>query len=167
MTYVIRWMEYSDMAVCEKIDLGNTENSVLAWKEQDFKNELREKDTIGQVMEVHGQIVGFMVYLLQVKQIILMHMSVAKRMQRKGLGTAMVDKLKRKLRPGRRERIIVPVRESLLGAHLFMKANGFIAISVLKNDFIDTNEDAYIFKFDLPQVGSEEEVMETEKTIDI
>jgi hypothetical protein len=79
----------------------------------------------------------------------------------------MVDKLKRKLRPGRRERIIVPVRESLLGAHLFMKANGFIAISVLKNDFIDTNEDAYIFKFDLPQVGSEEEVMETEKTIDI
>lgn len=158
MNVEIRWMERADMEECAKIDEVNATKALTAWTEEDFKNELREKDTIGQVLEISGKVVGFFVYVLQTKQIIIMHMSVDKSMQRKGLGSFMLNKLKSKLRRGRRERIIAPIRETLLGAHLFMKENGFIAIGVLRNDFLDTGEDAYVFEYRKPQVLAEPEV---------
>jgi ribosomal protein S18 acetylase RimI-like enzyme len=159
MNVEIRWMERADIQECAEIEQVNTSKALTAWTEDDFKNELsRDKDTAGQVLEVGGKVVGFFVYVLQTKQIILLHMAVAKSMQRKGLGSIMLNKLKRKLRHGRRERIIVPVRETLLGAQLFMKANGFSAINVLRNDFLDTGEDSYIFEYRSPQVLTEPEV---------
>ena len=123
------------------------------WSEDDFLRELSNKNTIGQVAHVNGEVVGFMFYNVEEKKIHLIHMSVAKAYQRKGIGSAMLDKLKAKLTLGRREAITVAVRETLLPAHLFLKKNKFLAFKVKEKAFVDTEEAAYLFKFEIPSEG--------------
>jgi ribosomal-protein-alanine N-acetyltransferase len=55
----------------------------------------------------------------------------------------MVDRLVGKLSPERRDRILLEVRERNLPAQLFFRDAGFMAISVLKNFYQDSTEDAY------------------------
>ena len=66
---------------------------------------------------------------------------------RRGIGTALVDKLVSKLSPHRRNRIVLEVRETNLDAQLFFKSLGFRAISVLRDYYDDTVEDAYLMQF--------------------
>ena len=66
---------------------------------------------------------------------------------RQGIGTALVDKLVSKLSPHRRNRIVLEVRETNLEAQLFFKSLGFRAISVLRDYYDDTVEDAYLMQF--------------------
>lgn len=165
----IRWMERKDMSDAVRIDVENS-NKKIAWTENDFINELREKNTVGQVIEIDEgkRVAGFMVYLLQTHQLIVLHMAVAKSYQRQGLGTMMIDKLKSKLRAGRRTTIIFPVRETFLNGQLFLKSNSFKAVCVSPENYVDTGEDAFIFKYELPQVGSLTEVAATpEETVNI
>jgi len=59
----------------------------------------------------------------------------------------MMDKLIGKLTPERRSRIVLEVRETNLPAQLFFRSLGFRAISVLKDFYQDTTEDAYLMHF--------------------
>jgi ribosomal-protein-alanine N-acetyltransferase len=63
------------------------------------------------------------------------------------IGTAMVEKLIGKLSGDRRNRIVLEVRETNLDAQLFFKNLGFRAISVLRDFYTDTTEDAYLMQF--------------------
>lgn len=62
----------------------------------------------------------------------------------------MADKLKFKLSNGRRERINLETRETNLDAQLFWRAQGFKVVSVLRDFYDDTTEDAYLFSYRLP-----------------
>ncbi|MEM6473569.1 MAG: ribosomal-protein-alanine N-acetyltransferase RimI, partial [Planctomycetota bacterium] len=52
-----------------------------------------------------------------------------------------------KLSHERRNRIMLEVRETNLEAQLFFKSLGFRAISVLRDFYDDTVEDAYLMQF--------------------
>ena len=58
----------------------------------------------------------------------------------------MVEKLKSKLSHQRRNRIVLEVRETNLEAQLFFKKQDFLALSVLRNFYDDTVEDAYLMQ---------------------
>jgi ribosomal-protein-alanine N-acetyltransferase len=59
----------------------------------------------------------------------------------------MLRKLLGKLTPEHRNRVLLEVRETNLPAQLFFRDHGFRAVSVLKDFYQDTTEDAYLMEY--------------------
>ena len=119
----------------------------FSWTEEDFIRCLRQRNCIGMVAEQDDEVVGFMIYELHKNRLHILNFAVAPGFRRKGIGNAMVSKLLGKLSHERRNRIMLEVRETNLEAQLFFKALGFRAISVLRDFYDDTVEDAYLMQF--------------------
>ena len=110
----------------------------------------RQKNVIGMVAKYDSEVVGFSVYALEKKKVVLLDFAVAPLHQRQGIGTTMLFKeapnncgLARKLHPHRRHSIEVDVWDRLDGAHFFLRAIGFKAIRVLRED----GGDYYRFRY--------------------
>ena len=139
----IRWMITRDMPEVLAI-----EDAVFQfpWSEEDFVRCLRQRNCIGMVAEVEERVVGYMIYELHKNRLHILNFGVHAGMQRQGVGRAMLDKLQSKLSTQRRNRIMLEVRETNLEAQLFFRAMGFRAVSVLKDFYEDTPEDAYLLQ---------------------
>jgi ribosomal-protein-alanine N-acetyltransferase len=137
----LRWMIRRDMP--EVLDIEERCFGVLAWGEEGLIKAQRSRTAIGMVAERDERVVGHMIYELTKKRLIIQRFAVHPGHQRTGVGRAMVGKLVSKLAPERRERIIVEVRETELGALKFFKAMHFKATAILREYFADTLEDAY------------------------
>ena len=139
----IRWMIRRDMA-----DVLGIENSSFEfpWNEDDFVRCLRQRNCIGMVVEQDDEIVGFMVHELHKTRLHILNFAVHQDQRRSGIGTGMVEKLKSKLSQQRRNRIVLEVRETNLEAQLFFKEQDFLALSVLRDFYDDTVEDAYLMQ---------------------
>ena len=94
-----------------------------------------------------NRIVGFMVYELNKNRIHILNFAVAPDVRRFNIGTQMLDKLVAKLSTSRRNRVILEVRETNLDAQIFFRENGFRAVSVLRDYYQDTTEDAYLMQY--------------------
>ena len=140
----IRWMIRRDMT--EVLDIEN-ESFEFPWSEEDFIRCLRQRNCIGMVAEYDEQVVGFMIYELHRTRLHVLNFSVADDFRRQGVGRQMVEKLATKLSPQRRTRVLLEVRETNLQAQLFFKALGFRAVSVLRNYYDDSPEDAYLMQY--------------------
>ena len=140
----IRWMIRRDMADVLEIETSCFE---FAWTEEDFVRCLRQRNCIGMVSEFNDRVVGFMVYELHKNRLHVLNFAVHPDFQRQGVGNRMVEKLISKLSYQRRNRIILEVRETNLTAQLFFRDLGFRAISVLRDFYEDTVEDAYLMHF--------------------
>ena len=140
----IRWMIRRDMPSVLSIE---NESFEFRWSEADFIRCLRGRNCIGMVPEIDDQVVGFMIYELHKNRLHILNFAVAKEMRRRGIGNAMVGKLLSKLSHERRNRIMLEVRETNLDAQLFFKGLGFRAISVLRDFYDDTVEDAYLMQY--------------------
>ena len=140
----MRWMIRRDMPEVLKIENANFE---FAWSEADFIRCLRQRNCIGMVVERNESIVGFMVYELHKSRLHVLNFSVCPAHKRSKVGTAMAEKLKSKLSRQRRNRVVLEVRETNLDAQLFFRKQGFLALSVLRDFYEDTVEDAYLMQF--------------------
>ena len=140
----IRWMIRRDMP--EVLEIEN-ESFEFPWTDEDFIRCLRQRNCIGMVAEAEGRVLGFMIYELHNTRIHLLNFAVASDGRRQGVGSRMVDKLVSKLSHQRRTRIALEVRETNLAAQLFFRKNGFRAVSVLKNFYEDSPEDAYVMQY--------------------
>lgn len=140
----IRWMIRRDMP--DVLDI-ETESFEFPWSDEDFIRCLRQRNCIGMVAEVDDRIVGFMIYELHKSRLHLLNFAVASAWRRRGIGALMVQKLISKLSQQRRTRITLEVRETNLAAQLFFKDFGFRAVSVLRDYYDDTVEDAYQMQY--------------------
>ena len=140
----IRWMIRRDMAEVIAIE---SESFEFPWSEDDFVRCLRQRNCIGMVAEMDDQVVGFMIYELHKNRLHILNFAVADRYRRLGIGTQMASKLAGKLSDQRRNRILLEIRETNLPAQLFFRHSGFRAVSVLKEFYEDTPEDAYLMQF--------------------
>jgi ribosomal-protein-alanine N-acetyltransferase len=140
----IRWMIRRDMPEVLAIEASSFE---FPWVEEDFIRCLRQRNCIGMVAEHDDQVVGFMIYELNKNRIQVLNFAVARDFRRRGVGTQMVAKLIGKLSAQRRTRIAMEVRETNLAAQLFFRTAGFRAVSVLRNFYDDTPEDAYLMQY--------------------
>jgi [ribosomal protein S18]-alanine N-acetyltransferase len=149
----IRWMIRRDMAEALAIEAESFE---FPWSEEDFIRCLRQRNCIGMVAELDDRVVGFMIYELHKNRLHVLNFAVAGAFRRQGIGAQMIAKLIGKLSQQRRSRILLEVRETNLSAQLFFRANGFKAVSVLREFYDDTPEDAYVMQFrcqdELPDV---------------
>jgi ribosomal-protein-alanine N-acetyltransferase len=139
----LRWMIRRDMP--EVLAIEN-ESFPTPWGEEEFIRCLRQRNCIGMVATIDCDTVGFMVYELHKQRLHILNLAVAKECRRRGVGAAMIDKLKAKLDPKRRNRILLEVRETNLAAQKFFASQGFRAISVLRDFYEDTTEDAYVMQ---------------------
>jgi [ribosomal protein S18]-alanine N-acetyltransferase len=140
----IRWMIRRDMPEVLAIEDGCFE---FPWLDKDFIRCLRQRNCIGMVAEQDDRVVGFMIYELHKTHIHVLNFAVANRDRRRGIGRQMIAKLIAKLSLQRRSRILLEVRETNLAAQLFFRTSGFRAVSVLRNYYADTPEDAYIMQY--------------------
>ncbi len=140
----IRWMIRRDMS--EVLDIEH-ESFEFPWSEDDFIRCLRQRNCIGMVAEHDDHVAGFMIYELHKTRLHILNFAVANRYRRRGVGQQMTSKLIGKLSSQRRTRIMLEVRETNLAAQLFFRRSGFRAVSVLRDFYEDTTEDAYMMQF--------------------
>ena len=140
----IRWMIRRDMPSVLAIEETSFE---FPWSEEEFIRCLRQRNCIGMVAERDDEVVGFMIYELHKNRLHLLNFAVAPFCRRANVGSSMTEKLVSKLSDERRNRILLEVRETNLDAQLFFKQLGFRAISVLRDFYEDTTEDAYLMQY--------------------
>ena len=140
----IRWMIRRDMTEVLEIENSCFE---FPWSEDDFIRCLRQRNCIGMVADCEDKVVGFMIYELHKTRLHILNFAVHAQHRRLGVGQRMVDKLSAKLSSGRRSRILLEVRETNLDAQLFFRKQGFRAVSVLRDFYEDTTEDAYLMQY--------------------
>ena len=119
------------------------------WTDEDFTRCLRQRNCIGMVAEMSDSIVAFSVYELHRTRLHVLNFAVLRSHRRLGVGAQMMAKLTAKLAPDRRNRIVLEVRETNLAAQLFFRSLGFRAVSVLRDFYQDTAEDAYLMQLSL------------------
>lgn len=140
----IRWMIRRDMP--EVLDIENR-SFEFTWSEEDFIRCLRQRNCIGMVAEHDERVVGFMIYELHKNRLHILNFAVHSDFRRHGVATGMIRKLVGKLSPQRRNRILLEIRETNLAAQLFFREAGFRAISVLREFYEDSPEDAYLMQY--------------------
>ena len=140
----VRWMIRRDMPEVVAIEREAFE---FAWSDEDFTRCLRQRNCIGMVGEIADSVVSFMIYELQRTRLHVLNFAVLRSHRRLGVGSHMLRKLLGKLTPEHRNRVLLEVRETNLPAQLFFRDHGFRAVSVLKDFYQDTTEDAYLMHF--------------------
>lgn len=121
----------------------------FGWNEEVFLGYLCQRNCIGMVSEIDNSVAGFMVYELHENRMHLLNFCVKSEFRRNGIGAEMIKKLVSKLSEQRRNRIMLEVRETNIVAQQFFKSMGFRAISVLRDFYEDTTEDAYLMQYRL------------------
>jgi [ribosomal protein S18]-alanine N-acetyltransferase len=149
----IRWMIRRDLPAALEIEQLSFE---FPWTEGDFMRQLRQRNCIAMAAEAGEQVVGFMVYELHHDRVQLLNIAVHPSCWRRGIGVAMLDKLKSKLSPQRRTRISCEVRETNVAAQAWLRANGFRAVAIMRNFYEDTSEDAYAMRYRLAAASQAE-----------
>ncbi len=144
MNVHIRWMIRRDMPEVLSIEQSSFE---FPWSEEDFIRCLRQRNCIGMVAEFDERVVGFMIYELHKDQLHVLNFSVRPDVRRRGIGEQMVNKLIGKLSQQRRNRIVLEIRETNLAAQMFFKNLNFRAVSLLRDYYDDTVEDAYVMQY--------------------
>ena len=151
----VRWMIRRDMPEVLQIEQEAFE---FPWSDEDFTRCMRQRNCIGMVAEMADSVVAFMIYELHRSRLHVLNFAVRRSHRRLGVGSQMMDKLFAKLSPERRGRIVLEVRERNLPAQLFFRSLGYRAISVLKDFYQDTTEDAYLMQYALPSAAAEQPV---------
>lgn len=140
----VRWMIRRDMP--EVLAIEN-ESFEFPMSEEQIVKCLRKRNVIGMVSEVNDRVVAYMLYELHKTRLHLASLAVARDVRRAGIGSSMVQRLQSKLSRQRRCRLTLEVRDGNLSAQLFFRSNGFRAVSVLRNHYEDTSDDAYLMEY--------------------
>jgi [ribosomal protein S18]-alanine N-acetyltransferase len=140
----IRWMIRRDMPEVLAIEHASFE---FPWCEEEFLRVLRQRNCIGMVAEYGERVVGFMIYELHKNKLHVLDFATHPEFRRQGVGRQMVAKLVGKLSSHRRTRIALCVRETNLPGQLFFRIQGFRAMEVIREQYPDTGEDAYLMHY--------------------
>ena len=140
----IRWMIRRDMPEVLAIEHASFE---YPWCEEEFLRVLRQRNCIGMVAEYGERVVGFMIYELHKNRLHVLDFATHPEFRRQGVGHQMVAKLVGKLSSHRRTRIALSVRETNLVGQLFFRIQGFRAMEVVREHYMDTAEDAYVMQY--------------------
>lgn len=96
--------------------------------------------------KINKKLVGYAMAERKDSCLDLFNISVHPDFFRQGVGTALIEEMKRHM--GARSRIVCYVLDLNLPAHLFLKKQGFRASAIVKNHFAEVDRDAYLFYYD-------------------
>lgn len=131
----VRWMIRRDMSHV----LGIEQQDKGGWTEEKFLENLRNRNTIGMVVEKDEMtIVGYMVYTLHKKSLEIVNLKVDSGYRRQGIGRKIINKLKSKLSTHGRNQLEIAVPDHMLSMHMFLKSQGFLG-------YVSPGDDVYKF----------------------
>ena len=139
----IRFMILRDM-----LEVLAIENACFEypWTRKDFKAAQMQPMCWGIVAEESGRVVGYMIYELYRSKIVVLNFGIHPGCHRMGVGTQMINQMKKKLHEQRRRCLEMHVKDDNLPMHLFLRKHEFKAVAVV-DEFYDNGQDAYYFKF--------------------
>lgn len=140
---MVRWMILRDLGPAMEIEKQCFE---FPWTEAEFMDTLRTRNCIGLVAEHDNRVVGFLLIETHPGETRIISLAVCPWYQRQGIGSSLFAHAKRMLLSARR-RMYCEVRESNLDAQLFWQAHGFRAIQIIKDQYEETPEDAYLMEW--------------------
>lgn len=142
----IRWLihrDRQDVVAIESFSFANP------WSDDDFSLALRQSKCIGLVAEHKDDVIGFVIYELEKHALRIINLAVSPAYRKRGVGSALVQRLIDKLSIQKRKFVEINVRESDLRVQKFLQSKGFWATKVLRNHYEDSSEDAYLFRYTL------------------
>ncbi len=155
----IDWMRLYDLL--DVLEIERECFGAAAWTHGDFLHYLQERNAIGMTASEDGKFVGFMCYSLYPGKIDLGNLAVAVSHQRRGVGRALIEKLKSKVSK-RRGLIHCFVGDRNLAAHLFFQSLGFRAVAVHRR-YYNNDQDSYEFCFSRVSQGGCDVDVESEE----
>ncbi|MBQ9371734.1 MAG: GNAT family N-acetyltransferase [Thermoguttaceae bacterium] len=124
------------------------ESFEFPWSREEFEFCLHSNRCDAIVVERDGAILGYVAYELRRDSIRLLSCAIAEPERRRGLGSALVERLISRL-GGRRSEIACLVRERNLPAQLFLRRLGFRSHWVARRFYTSAPEDAYRMTYQL------------------
>ena len=121
------------------------------WTEDDFVQTLNARNSIGTVAEIHERIVGYVVYSMFSKEIIVYRIAIDPAFRRQRVGAMLVNKLIAKSLASHNRDLVCIVEDSNLPAHLFLRQCGFFCESIIRgyyeSEYSGLGDDAYFFRW--------------------
>jgi ribosomal-protein-alanine N-acetyltransferase len=134
-----------DMPTILKIENESFENP---WEDAAFTAALTQRNVIGSVAEIDSEVVGYVVYSLNKRNLEIVNLATAVEHRFEGVGKTIIERLKHKLTP-QRQSLNVLVRETNLDCQLFLRSCGLLATGIRRGFYDDTREDAFLFRVGL------------------
>ena len=113
------------------------------WTRREFQPFIERSRVLVAECNATLDILGFAAYEVSRGEVRIVNMAVEPVAQRRGVGLALVNRLKDKLCPWKRRVLTALVPETNLAAHLFLRSCGF-------RGSVDPN--GYLFRFDVADV---------------
>jgi ribosomal-protein-alanine N-acetyltransferase len=137
MSVHVRWLIRRDMPEVLAIE---SQSFGEQWSEAEFVACLKKRNAIGCVAETEfSNVLGFMIYELRQSTIRILKFAVDSKVRRSGIGRQMADRIKDKLRQQYRTEAAIAIPDTMLTAHMFFAACGFICEEV--------KGDRYVFRY--------------------
>ena len=140
----VKWLGQQYIPEIMDIEMLSSET---IWNRTDFELLLTLPAIDGLMVCKTNKPVGYVVYESDVtnysQEIQILNLTIHPDHQREGIGTILIDQLKKRLLPCVPSSIRVEVRESNLGAQLFLKENGFKAENIIPEFFEDYENESY------------------------
>lgn len=145
----IRWAVKADLARMVEIE-ESAYGPADSWNAEDFWSVLSKPDNSGLVaeplsMSFARQAVGLLVYQQLPASYRVLNLTVHPDFQRLGVGSQLLNRLKKNLY-GKRLVIEGVVHERSLGVQLFLRSQGFKAVSISRDYYAD-GEAGYSFQY--------------------
>lgn len=137
-TYIYR----TDMKAVMEIELESFE---YPWTWDDFVSFLRLPKATGAVVRRDGGVVAFVMWEQFDDHVKIANIAVSPQWRRYGIGRMMIENIVRMCRDVSITQVRMCVRETNLGAQLFAKNCGFLAMSVIPKMYEECDEDGYEF----------------------
>lgn len=143
----IRWLVRRDLKQVLPIDEASFHEDDR-WGEQDFNKALKGRNSIGMVLEIGDDILGYVIYNYNDKNLEILRIAVKPSNRRQGVGRQIIEKLVSKLEHYRRRELGIWVSEDDLKTHLWLKSCDFFCDSIEKG--MNHGRDFYHFQILAP-----------------
>ncbi len=140
-TRLSRIADYEDILIIENVCFK------YPWSYKELEKTVKDTDTICMVGEIEGEILCYIIYRNHEKFVEILNLAVHPSKQKRGLGTKLINILKKKLSAERRSFVQVMVQERNLVAQVFFRSCGFRACSIRRNQYEEMDDDGYIFRY--------------------
>ena len=143
MSYELRKLELHDLNDIERIE---RESYPTPWSRSMFAGELAKPSSLslGAFDAATGELVGYLVISRYVDAWHVMNVAVAEAHRRRGVATALLDRLFELTSSDERRGYTLEVRVSNVGAIALYERIGFVARGVRRGYYTDNREDALI-----------------------
>lgn len=146
-----RQMTVDDIPVILEIE---RECFLSSWSFDGYRDELSRDDSKAIVVELNGEIAGFVITRLitSANEGEILNIAVRAKFQNQGIGNLLLREVIDFLRSNRIESIWLEVRKSNFTAQGFYRRNGFVQCGERKKFYTNPTEDALLMKLNLETV---------------